>query len=152
MRRAKTNNSERLTAFQKTNPPGTAGTSEELNAKKIENMQIRAGRGQWDTRQGISPWHELFAEEQMSVLAARGRGDLFVERKNNLLIWLMHQNLKFHPQRHKSLAFLLTGAGRKAQQKQDGGSATTQGTLRGAQSCSMPHSPAPARAQTKKKT
>lgn len=63
----------------------------------------------------------------MSALAGRGRGDLFMERKNNLLIWLVDQNLEIHPQRHKSLAFLLTGAGSKTQQKLGHGSATKRG-------------------------
>lgn len=73
----------------------------------------------------MSPWHELFAEEQMSVLAAKGkRGFVCGEEKNNLLIWLVHQKLKVHPQRHKSPAFPLAGAGSGAQQKLDGGTAT----------------------------
>lgn len=49
----------------------------------------------------------------MSRLAGRRRGDLFIEGKNNLLIWLMDQNLKIHPQRSCLLAFLLTGASSK---------------------------------------
>lgn len=53
----------------------------------------------------------------MSQLAGRGRRDLFIEGKNNLLIWLMDQNLKLHPQRPYLLAFLLTGASSKIQQR-----------------------------------
>lgn len=51
----------------------------------------------------------------MSRLAGRGRGDLFIEGKNNLLIWLMDQNLKIHPQRPYSPAFLLAGASSKTE-------------------------------------
>lgn len=53
----------------------------------------------------------------MSQLAGRGRGDLFIEGKKNLFIWLMDQNLKLHPQRPYSPAFLLTGASSKIQQR-----------------------------------
>lgn len=53
----------------------------------------------------------------MSRLAGRGRGDLFIEGKNNLLIWLVDQNLKLHPQRPYSPAFLLAGACSKIQQR-----------------------------------
>lgn len=74
---------------------------------------------------------------QMSVLAARGR-DLFVERKNNLLIWLVHQNLKLHPQKTQTTGI---ASHNKSWMVAGPPNTATQGTLCGAQHCSIPHSP-----------